>query len=227
MFERFTDRARTAVIAARAEATARGDQIRPVYMLHALASGEGVAARVLAGLGVDAGDIERRLDRTAPLRKPHEGEPPGDDAEALASIGIDLDEIRRKVEENFGPGALERSPAAPHGAGRTTMTREAKQSVELAAREARARSWPPFKPPNCPSASSIPPGSATSPWPKAAGPKMIRSTPQSSPPTARPSPPPPRRCPMQCWRNCAPWSNGAINSRNSSFAPVNMPNMPP
>jgi ATP-dependent Clp protease ATP-binding subunit ClpA len=138
MFERFTDRARRAVILARTEASERGDQIRPVYMLHALASGDGVAARVLADLGVDAGDIERRLDRTAPLRKPREGEPPGDDAEALASIGIDLDEIRRKVEENFGPGALERPPAAPHGAGRITMTREAKQSVELAAREARA-----------------------------------------------------------------------------------------
>ena len=138
MFERFTDRARTAVIAARAEATARGDQIRPVYMLHALASGEGVAARALAGLGVDAGDIERRLDLTAPLRKPLEGESPSGDAEALASIGIDLDEIRRKVEESFGPGALEQVPAGAHGPGRTTMTREAKQSVELAAREARA-----------------------------------------------------------------------------------------
>ena len=138
MFERFTDRARTAVIAARAEATARGDQIRPVYMLHALASSEGVAAQVLAGLGVDAGDIERRLDRTAPLRRPPEGEPPDGDAEALASIGIDLDEIRRRVEESFGPGALEREPAASQGAGRTTMTRETKQSIELAAKEARA-----------------------------------------------------------------------------------------
>jgi hypothetical protein len=29
MFERFTDKARTAVIAARAEAAERGDQIRP------------------------------------------------------------------------------------------------------------------------------------------------------------------------------------------------------
>ena len=138
MFERFTDRARTAVILARTEASERGDQIRPVYMLHALASSEGVAAQVLAGLGVDAGDIERRLDRTAPLRRPPEGEPPDGDAEALASIGIDLDEIRRRVEESFGPGALERTPAAAQGAGRTTMTRETKQSVELAAKEARA-----------------------------------------------------------------------------------------
>jgi hypothetical protein len=138
MFERFTDRARAAVILARTEAATRGDQIRPVHMLHALASGEGVAARVLAGVGVEAGDIERRLDLTTPLRKPREGEPPGGDAEALASIGIDLEEIRRKVEESFGPGALERAPAAPPGAGRITMTQEAKQSVELAAKEARA-----------------------------------------------------------------------------------------
>jgi len=134
MFERFTDKARTAVIAARAEAAERGDQIRPVYLLHALASGDGVAARALAGLGVDAVAIERRLGRAAPLRRP----PGGDDAEALASIGIDLDEIARRVEESFGPGALDRSPGPTQGTGRIAMTREAKQSVELAAREARA-----------------------------------------------------------------------------------------
>ena len=91
MFERFTDKARTAVIAARAEAAERGDQIRPVYLLH-----------------------------------------------ALASVGIDLDEIARRVEESFGPGALDRFPGPAQGTGRIAMTREAKQSVELAAREARA-----------------------------------------------------------------------------------------
>jgi hypothetical protein len=36
MFERFTDKARAAVILARAEAAGRGDQIRPAYMPHAL-----------------------------------------------------------------------------------------------------------------------------------------------------------------------------------------------
>ena len=138
MFERFTDKARAVVIAARAEATERGDQIRPLYLLHALAAGEGVAARALAGLGVGADAIERGLDRAAPLRRPPDGDAAGTDAEALASIGIDLDEIRRRVEESFGPGALDRAPAAPQGPGRTTMTREAKQSIELAAREARA-----------------------------------------------------------------------------------------
>ena len=138
MFERFTDKARTAVIAARAEASERGDQIRPVYLLHALAAGEGVAARALADLGVDTDTIERRMDRAAPLRRQPGGEAAGEDSEALASIGIDLDEIRRRVEESFGPGALDQAPEPAQGTRRITMTREAKQSVELAAREARA-----------------------------------------------------------------------------------------
>ena len=130
------------MILARAKATERGDQIRPVYMLHALASGEGVAARALVSLGIDAAAVERQLDRAAPLGNPLEGETTSGDAEALAAIGIDLDEIKRKVEESFGPGALERVPLAPQGplnwTGRMTMTREAKQSLALALQEARA-----------------------------------------------------------------------------------------
>jgi ATP-dependent Clp protease ATP-binding subunit ClpA len=141
MFERFTDKARAVVILAQAKATERGDQIRPVYMLHALASAEGVAARVLADLGVDADAVERQLDRTAPLGNPLEAEATSGDAEALATIGIDLDEIKRKVEESFGPGALGRVPLAHQGplnwTGRMTLTRESKQSLGLALKEAR------------------------------------------------------------------------------------------
>jgi len=74
MFERFTDKARAAVILAKARDAERDDQIRPVYILHALASGEGVAARALASLGVDADAVERQLARTAPLGNPLEGE---------------------------------------------------------------------------------------------------------------------------------------------------------
>ncbi|HEU5388186.1 MAG TPA: Clp protease N-terminal domain-containing protein [Streptosporangiaceae bacterium] len=141
MFERLTDRARAAVIRARGTAAERGDQIRPVYLLHAVALGEGTAARALAGLGIDAGTIERQLDRAAPRGRPLECDLDSADAEALASIGIDLDEIRRRVEESFGPGALGRGPApqGPAGrAGRMTMTGEAKQSMVLAIKEARA-----------------------------------------------------------------------------------------
>jgi len=141
MFERFTDKARAVVILAKAKATERGDQIRPVYMLHALASAEGVAARVLADLGVDADAVERQLDRTAPLGNPLEAEATSGDAEALATIGIDLDEIKRRVEESFGPGALGRVPppqGPPGWTGRMTLTRESKQSLGLALKEARA-----------------------------------------------------------------------------------------
>ena len=142
MFERFTDKARTVVILAKAKATERGDQIRPVYMLYALASAEGVAARALASLGVDADSVEGLFDRTALLRSPLEGEATSGDAEALAAIGIDLDEIKRRIEESFGPGALERVPLAQQGplnwTGRMTLTRESKQSLAFAVKEARA-----------------------------------------------------------------------------------------
>ena len=142
MFERFTDRARAAVIRARATAAERGDQIRPVYLLHAVALSEGAAARALAGLGIDAGTIERQIGRAAPRGRPLEGGTGSADAEALASIGIDLDEIKRKVEESFGPGALERVPPAPPGplgwTGRIALTGEAKQVLALAVKEARA-----------------------------------------------------------------------------------------
>ena len=88
MFERFTDKARTAVIAARAEAAERGDQIRPVYLLHALAAGDGVAARPWPAWA----STPRHRAQAGP-RRTATPPPGGDDAEALASIGIDLDEI--------------------------------------------------------------------------------------------------------------------------------------
>jgi len=140
MFERFTDKARAVVILAKAKATERGDQIRPVYMLHALTSAEGVAARALAGLGVDAEAVERQLDRTAPRGNPLEAQATSGDAEALATIGIDLEEIKRRVEESFGPGALgQPTQQGPlNWTGRMTLTRESKQTLGLALKEARA-----------------------------------------------------------------------------------------
>jgi ATP-dependent Clp protease ATP-binding subunit ClpA len=136
MFERFTDKARAAVFQARATAAGRGDRmIRPAYLLYALTAGESVAARALAGLGVEAAGIERQLDRAAPLGNPLAGEAGSADAEALAAIGVDLDEIRRKVEEGFGPGALGRMAPPPR---RLTVTGEVKQALSLALAEARA-----------------------------------------------------------------------------------------
>ena len=172
--ERFTDRGRMAVHRARPRRPGVAIRSRPVYLLHALASSEGVAARALAGLGVDAGTIERQLDRIAPLRKPLEGEPAGGDAEALATIGIDLDEIRHKVEESFGPGTLDRGPVPPASvrrAGRITMTREAKQSVGS----------PPRRPGPCATATSAP---STCCWACSARPSATRAATSARRPSA-------------------------------------------
>ena len=116
MFERFTDKARSVVILAKAKAAERGDgEIRPIHLLYGLTTTEGVAARALAGLGVDAAGVERELGREVPGGDALLAEAAGGDAEALAAIGIDLDEIKRKIEESFGPGALGRVPLTRKG----------------------------------------------------------------------------------------------------------------
>jgi ATP-dependent Clp protease ATP-binding subunit ClpA len=147
MFERFTDRARGVVLAAKAKAQERGDdEIHLVHMLYGLAASDGVAARALTALGVDAAAVERELGRAGAAggapggRAADEGD---DDAEALAAIGIDLDEIRRRIEESFGPGALGRVPLTPKGplnwtGGRLPIDDQAKLSLALSVREARA-----------------------------------------------------------------------------------------
>ena len=64
MIERFTDKARKVVFLAKGKATERGDdQIRPVHMLYGLVAADGVAARVLVALGVDAAAVDRELGR--------------------------------------------------------------------------------------------------------------------------------------------------------------------
>jgi ATP-dependent Clp protease ATP-binding subunit ClpA len=147
MFERFTDKARSVVIAAKNKAQERGDdQIRPAHMLYGLAVSDGVATRALAALGVDAAAVERELERAGTAGgAPGAGAPAeeADDAEALAAIGIDLDEIKRKVEESFGPGALGRVPLTPKGplnwtGGRLPFNEQAKLTLALSFREARA-----------------------------------------------------------------------------------------
>ena len=143
MFERFTDKARKVVILAKNKATERGDdQIRPVHILYGLAGTDGVAARALTALGVDRAAVDRELARSAPEGRAPLGEAASGDAEALAAIGIDLDEIKRKIEDSFGPGALERVPLAPKGplnrTGHLPLNDQAKLSLALSLKEARA-----------------------------------------------------------------------------------------
>jgi ATP-dependent Clp protease ATP-binding subunit ClpA len=146
MFERFTDKARKVVSLALAKAKEQGDeQIRPVHMLYGAAAADGVAARALTALGVDAAAVGHELARTggASPGPPGPGDEAADgDAEALAAIGIDLDEIKRKIEESFGPGALDRVPLTPKGppnwTGRLPLSDQAKLSLALALKETRA-----------------------------------------------------------------------------------------
>jgi ATP-dependent Clp protease ATP-binding subunit ClpA len=137
MFERFTSDARRVTIAAVAKATARGErELRPGHLLIALITSEGIASRVLADLGVTESSAEAVALGPAGAAAP-------DDAEALKSIGIDLDEIKRTAEENFGTGALDRyltTRPGPFGwlGGRIRLSGQAKYTLEMSLREARA-----------------------------------------------------------------------------------------
>ena len=136
MFERFTDEARNAVVAAQREASAldHGWIGTEHLLLALLADGDGRAARVLRGFAVDAAwaraEVERIVGR---------GEPDLD-ADALATLGIDLDAVRERVERTFGRGALSRRRCRrglmPSGA--LPFTARAKKALELSLREALA-----------------------------------------------------------------------------------------
>jgi len=116
VFERFTDRARQVVTMAQGEACALGHgYIGTEHLLLALIrQGDGVAARVLdsAGVSVDAvrADVLEIVGQGAAAGTDSgAGDLVGPaDAEALRAIGIDVDSIRERIEESFGPGALER-----------------------------------------------------------------------------------------------------------------------
>lgn len=139
MFERFTRRARQTVITAQDEARRlRHRQIGSEHLLLALTlDEEGAAARsVLAELGLTHESAEGQLLRIRGSEAL--------DAEALSSVGIDLEEIRRRVETQFGPGALDeptppirrRLPRLSQIGGGIPFGDDAKLSLEIALREA-------------------------------------------------------------------------------------------
>lgn len=125
MFERFTDAARECVTQAQEEARKLGhDYIGTEHLLVAVcADKQGLGGHVLRRHGVTAEalreDIVRIVGRAGP------------DAEALATIGIDLEEVRARVEETFGPGALD-----PGRGGHIPFTPRSKKALELTLRTA-------------------------------------------------------------------------------------------
>ena len=122
MFERFTRDARAVVQAAREEADAlAAEQIGCEHLLLGIAAEGGPAARALESAGIGQADLRAQLERSGGAL----------DAGALAAIGIDLDEVRRRIEESFGPGALGRRRR-----GRRPFSPGAKRALELSLREA-------------------------------------------------------------------------------------------
>ena len=136
MFERFTTQARSVVTLAQQEARELSrPNIGTQHLLLGILGTPGTAgALALEALGVGERDVRadvRRLDRDRSAFSDQ-------DADALRSVGIDLDEVRRTVEESFGPGALERAATAGgrSWSGHVPLTPGSKKALELALREA-------------------------------------------------------------------------------------------
>jgi ATP-dependent Clp protease ATP-binding subunit ClpA len=110
VFERFTDRARQVVVLAQEEARGLGHgYVGTEHLLLALMREEqGVAARVLTGAGVSLDGVRSDVLGIVGEGAPRASDLVGPaDADALRAIGIDVDSIRERIEESFGPGALE------------------------------------------------------------------------------------------------------------------------
>lgn len=138
MFERFTPAARRAVVDAQVEARQLGHRIVGTehLLLGLLADTDGLAARALHRFGVRPASVRAWIAQIV-------GQTPGArlDADALASIGIDLDAVRTRVEDAFGPGALDHPRRCRRGAQRGYMpvSPRAKKVLELSLREAVRR----------------------------------------------------------------------------------------
>lgn len=118
MFERFTDRARTAILLAQQAALDSGnDHLDATHLLVGLhREGTGVAAVVLR----EAGEAEPPL-----------GPPPAvDDATALAELGIDLIDVRRRLRSSFGEAADQRVAPFSDDA-KAVLQRALRESYEL------------------------------------------------------------------------------------------------
>jgi ATP-dependent Clp protease ATP-binding subunit ClpA len=138
VFERFTSKARSAVLLARGEARRLGlDAVGTEHLLLGIIEEPtSLGARALFELGIAADDARRNVEGAT--GQSGQAFAP-DEAEALQSLGIDLDEVRRAVEETFGAGALDAvSTAHPKkGSGRIRFTPRLKKAIEVAFREAQ------------------------------------------------------------------------------------------
>jgi ATP-dependent Clp protease ATP-binding subunit ClpA len=152
MFERFTDAARDTVVRA-------GTETRELHhrfvgtehlLLALLADPDGPIAIPLREYGVDERRVRAEVIRRVGPHSAPDTDPlidaDAEDAAALKAIGIDLDAVRRAIEQNFGPGALnlarDDTPKRRgfmrrfHGTGHAPFSTRAKKVLELSLREA-------------------------------------------------------------------------------------------
>jgi ATP-dependent Clp protease ATP-binding subunit ClpA len=139
MFERFTPEAKRIVTGGVELALRlRHDFLGTEHLLIALAgTGPNAATRAMIACGFDPQRAQEDLERIVETSADDLDDA---DAAALRSIGVDLDEVRRRTEASFGPGALERHRRW-RGRRRTRVCGlpflpEAKRALELALREA-------------------------------------------------------------------------------------------
>jgi ATP-dependent Clp protease ATP-binding subunit ClpA len=153
MFERFTHQAREAVVLAQGAAhELRHGYLGTEHLLLGLArQPEGMAGRILLSFGATdeavLGDVRDIIGDGPPSVLSSA------DEQALRAIGVDVEAIRRRIEAQFGPGALDRPwawrmsrrrarrgcpPMVPFDGGRMCWTPRAKKALELSLREALA-----------------------------------------------------------------------------------------
>ncbi|SNT37678.1 Clp protease N-terminal domain-containing protein [Rhodococcoides kyotonense] len=138
MFERFTGRARMAVVAAQEQARAtKSPRIEAVHVfLGVLDTADSGLRSLLEREGYTVDSVRATLSTDSEL---------GDgDAKALESIGIDLDAVRASLEASFGEGALDEPTQDKRGwlgrrTGHLAFAPASKKAIELSLREAIQR----------------------------------------------------------------------------------------
>ena len=149
VFERFTNQARQVVTFAQDEARSLGHgYVGTEHLLLALIREEdGVAAQVLTQAGVSRDDVRADvLDIVGEGTAGAVGLLEPADTEALRSIGIDVDSIRERIEETFGPGALELASRGRRRRRRVQLRRPRRRGVPCSGPTLPIRGHIPFTP---------------------------------------------------------------------------------
>jgi ATP-dependent Clp protease ATP-binding subunit ClpA len=111
VYDRFTELAKRAVVAARDAADALGhDHVGTGHLLLGLAQTAGSASEALRAAGLDLGRARAEVERL--VREEGAADAAGRGAKALSTLGIDVAEIQRRADEAFGAGAF-RYPRPP------------------------------------------------------------------------------------------------------------------